>query len=738
MLIQCCRQQIDEFKQLDERLREAMRRSNQDGAAQHAARISATAEYARESQLGILQRDLRRKRPRPLRKLFADVPLVLQAIKPCMLMSPVSVSTYLTPGSVSFDLVVFDEASQLPPQEAIPSILRARQVVVAGDDNQLPPTSFFSSSLFSEEQQDKDEAANDTAPLESLLRECAAAVPFFNETSLKWHYRSRDERLIAFSNQQFYKGSLITFPQPSAADDRGVHLRYVPDGVYDRGKSRQNRREARVTVAELFQQLDAHPRRSVGVVALSTAQKEAIDEALEVALQERPDLRGRLYDADADYPFFVKALENVQGDERDTIIISTGYGPDASAARSLHLNFGPLNMEGGWRRLNVLVTRARYLVLLVTSMQSHQLGAVAPGNRGATALREYLAYAERGCVLSADPPRTTDAETNDFEDAIAESLRDRGLLIDEQVGASSFRIDLAVRDPRDPKRYVLGIECDGASYHSSRAARDRDLLRAQMLQDMGWRLHRIWSLDWFRDPEATLEAATNAVQRAMALGDPDDELVAPAANAAGAEPPRDPPSVDPSSRQQLRYPAGQVYRQAHLRSRPDREVLLGDWSRVLLGEDVAQVVTVEAPIHPDELLDRLKEHHGVHRAGENIRRNLQRAINYAVAQHQVQQAADGFLWPYSPFPLEHFRTPGQGATPRAIERVCDQELRLAVLHVVESQFALPREALVRATAQVLGYGRTSQDMAERLGEVVDDLIDRGDLRRNGPDQLSLS
>jgi superfamily I DNA and/or RNA helicase len=273
-----------------------------------------------------------------------------------MLMSPISVSTFLKPGSCEFDLVVFDEASQLPTAETIPSILRAKQVIVAGDSNQLPPTSFFETSIFDESEEVEEDANAAPDPLPSLLNDCKAIVPVFQESHLRWHYRSRDERLIKFSNHYFYLPEghgLITFPSASTdKTSRGVHLEYVPDGVWDRGRSKTNRAEALRVARLVVQHFDMWPERSLGVVAMNRSQKEFIEDLLAEDLRDHPDVAALLNKSSKE-AFFVKSLENVQGDERDTMIISVGYGKDADG--HLTLNFGPLNMEGGWRRLNVLV-----------------------------------------------------------------------------------------------------------------------------------------------------------------------------------------------------------------------------------------------------------------------------------------------------------------------------------------------------------------------------------------------
>jgi very-short-patch-repair endonuclease len=710
---------VQEFANLDHSLRKADVATVADNAARRAAQINQTGYVARDSQLGILRRELQRRRPRPLRRLFADIPQVLQAIKPCMLMSPVSVSTYLALDRMSFDVVVFDEASQLPPPEAIPAILRARQVIVAGDDKQLPPTSFFSSSLFSEENDDGDDDTKEV--LESLLHDCQATVPLLQPAWLRWHYRSKDERLIAFSNRAFYEGSLITFPSPGSPQDRGVQLHYVTDGVWDRGGSRTNRTEARAVAQLVIQQLDAHPERSIGVVALNVSQKEAIEDALEEVLLLRADLREQL-GAEGDEPFFIKSLENVQGDQRDTIIISVGYGRDASG--TVHLNFGPLNREGGWRRLNVLVTRAKYLTLLVTSLRSTDLGAVAPDNRGATSLRQFIEYAERGGRHAPESARLTGAETNDFEDAIATALRARGLVIDEQVGASSFRIDLAVRDPRDLNWYLLGIECDGATYHSSRAARDRDLLRAEVLREMGWKLHRIWSVDWFRDPDEIVDHTMRAVQRAMGQGDPVTGVAAPppVLPPLPQSPAPIPPPLAPRG---PTYSPGLPYQRTP-QERSLRELLLDPHQTEQLVSEVVRVVKAETPIHEDLVLIRLKTLHDIGRAGSNIVANYRTALDRAVQRRLVRRDKRGFLWT-DPDTLAAFRVPSLAGDRPGIAYIPPEEIRLAVLHVVESQFGVPRESLLSATGRALGFDKPSSDTKDVIGEVVDTLIEKGEL-----------
>ncbi len=704
-------------------------------AASPARRIAAAQGGAGEaSEVGTLRRELeKRRRLKPLRKLFAEIPTVLQALKPCFLMSPLSVSTFLKPGALAFDLVVFDEASQLPTPQAIPSILRARQTIVAGDRNQLPPTSFFESSLIFDEDAAEAALREEFEPLESLLDDCVAIVPTFEQAHLRWHYRSRDERLIKFSNHYFYRDRpLITFPSVAAnADDQGVSLFYVTDGVWDRGGSRTNRVEARQVAEVVIDQLRRHPERSLGVVAMNVTQREAIEEEIEALLPRDPDLTP-LLDRRRSEPFFIKALENVQGDERDTMVISLGYGKSSGGA--LAYNFGPLNMEGGWRRLNVLVTRARWQTILVTSLRSHELAGVNPENRGAVAIRNFIAYAEQGAALPPDPATVTDAETNDFEDAVAAVLRERGFDIDQQVGASAYRIDMAIRDPRDTRRYLLGVECDGAAYHGSRTARDRDLLRQEVLRELGWRLYRVWSTEWFRDREAALQRLLHAIQQARE---------APVEKSVTA-PPAPARDDTPAGEQELggrvsgapiigtapverRFAAGQPYRKYHGPGR--RQLLLERYLAGELVEQVGHVVEAEGPIHWEVLLERLKELNGVDRAGAKIQRNVERVIAVLVSRGRVEKSGDYLRRPGAT--PRTFRVPGDGMR-RSLEQIAPEEIALAVLHKLEDQFGYQRDALPRAVADLFGFDRLPAGGSEIVGTVVDGLVERRIVTVSGP------
>lgn len=416
---------------------------------------------------------------------------LVQRVKPCFLMSPLSVSTLLGTNSVHFDVVIFDEASQIFPQDAIGAIYRAKQLIVAGDSKQMPPSNFFNTTI---ELDDSDDEVEDITDYESILDLCSTSMP---QIQLRWHYRSRCEQLIAFSNHHFYDDGLITFPAASEnAPGNGVEYQYV-NGTFDRRATHTNRKEAEQVVNLIYQHIERYPERSLGIVAFSAAQQNLIDDLLMQRRQKSPEQEWFFMGHETE-PFFIKNLETVQGDERDTIIFSIAYGLDKQG--KLLFNFGPLNRAGGERRLNVAITRAKYNVQVVSSMHYTDIDLKRTKSEGARLLREYLNYAEHGSdtLESTLQVAPFDQFDSGFELEVCNFLRDHGFAVDTQVGCSGFRIDLGLKRPNSSD-YVLAIECDGATYHSSKNARDRDRLRQEILENMGWKFYRIWSTDWFRN-----------------------------------------------------------------------------------------------------------------------------------------------------------------------------------------------------------------------------------------------
>lgn len=506
------------FAELDRDLVLEARKAVLRGANQRQALVRDAAEFqdlsggrhrhvpdrkARDEYQLIAREHEKKRRHLPLRRLLPQVPRIVSAVKPCLLMSPLSVASYLPRSDFRFDVVIFDEASQVRPADAIGSILRGGQVVVFGDKKQMPPTSFFDRQLEDEDDEENEDVVLDSRAFESILDVCGTVLP---SSALRWHYRSRDERLIAFSNRRFYSEQpLFTFPTPDMDGDTGVRFRLVADGLYARGGSKTNLIEAREVADLVLHHFETRGfERSLGVIALSINQRDAIELEIRRAIQERPELEVFMSETGPE-PFFVKNLETVQGDERDSIVLSLGYGPSEPGGLPA-LFFGPVNKVGGERRLNVAITRAKYELTLVSSMRPEHLDRAHDlRNEGPKVLADYVEYVYRGGAFAEDLQPGQGSPESDFEEAVWAALASRHLRVDAQVGSSGYRIDLAVRHPDAPSRYILAIECDGAGYHSSAHARDRDRLREEVLQSQGWNIERIWSYDWIQYPEKVLD-----------------------------------------------------------------------------------------------------------------------------------------------------------------------------------------------------------------------------------------
>jgi very-short-patch-repair endonuclease len=467
--------------------------------------------------LAVLRHEEQKKRKHlPVRKLIERTGPAIQEFCPCWLMTPMAVAQFLPPGKLEFDLVIMDEASQLPPEDAWGAIARGRQLVVVGDPRQMPPSDFFSSSAGDdEEEKEGEEEEPSGAKLDSILETASNCLP---HSWLQWHYRSRHQSLIAPANRFSYGDRLILFP--SAHDthpDMGVRHMFVRNGTTTAGRV-VNAREATAVVDRLVQialaeaAKPATRRFSVGVAAMNAPQQDCIQELLDSrrAVDARVDRAVAALEENLAEPLFIKNLENIQGDERDVILISYTYGPNTPGGTPAQ-RFGPINFEGGERRFNVLITRAKWRMEVFSSMRSDQI--LVTGKRlGVQHFHYFLKYAEGGKLV--DPGAATHRATDSpFEDYVIAVLREDGYEVEPQVGVAGYFIDIAVRHPKDRTRYVLGIECDGASYHSSKAARDRDRLREQVLRDRGWTLYRIWSTDWFTNHDAAKEALIVTVAR---------------------------------------------------------------------------------------------------------------------------------------------------------------------------------------------------------------------------------
>ncbi len=558
------------------------------------------------------------------------------------MMSPLTVSHFLAP-TRTFDLVVFDEASQVPPQDAINCIYRGRQLIVAGDSNQLPPTPFFQIAELDELSPEEEEAET-REDMESILDSCEALLP---QHPLRWHYRSRAESLIAFSNRRVYDDSLVTFPSAQARSPRlGVAFQHVPDGVYDRGRTATNRREAQIAASRVVDYLKDGSGRSVGVIAFNSTQAAAITEELDLLRARHPELEP-LFAGDRLDAVFVKHLEAVQGDERDVIVFSVGYGKDANG--KFLMNFGPLNRDGGRRRLNVAITRARERVEVIASVRASDFALSDASSDGALLLRDYIAYAEAGGALNDQPERGDSAESpwaTPLEAEIAHVIDELGFHPVPDVGAGTFRIDIGVQSPDRPDSYMLGIECDGAGYAQTPTARDRERLRHQVLHGLGWgSIHRIWSLDWVRNRPAEVQRLRLAFDAAIARADetPAASQAQSAAAIAYDDMPRD--RVERivhelnGSAAAADLPWTKFYERAKLGTASGYYEFHETANRREQTDMLVDLLKIEAPISIDHAIRRLAEAWGLQRAGHRVVSAGRQAISQA--SRRLREASPG-------------------------------------------------------------------------------------------------
>ena len=594
---------VAEFLRLDdERLQLAAARVRH----LHASRaIEAMNQHPAESSV-VLREASKKARHIPLRRLLEEAPHVLTRVAPCWLASPLSVSQLLAPKPDLFDVLIFDEASQIPPEDAVPAIYRARQVVAAGDQHQMPPTPFFATQTEEEELDDtvdpsgrdgRAEAREATTGFESVL---ASLESFLPNRMLEWHYRSEDERLITFSNAEVYSKRLITFP--SAREDAALRHVLVPHDASLAGQEESASREVERVVALVREHARARPTESLGVIALSIKHANRIEAAIDRAAEDAPELQPFL-DVEREERFFVKNLERVQGDERDAIILSVGYGKGPSG--DLPLRFGPLLQDAGYRRLNVAITRAKRRMTVVSSFAAHDIDLKRSGARGVAMLKAYLEYAANGGSRFVGSERADEIALNAFEADIRDALERRGVALRGQFGALRFRIDLVAMHPERTGQPVLAIECDGATYHSSTTARDRDRIRQKQLERLGWVFHRVWSTDWFRNREAEIERALDAYRAAVRRADqtsaarPTDPgtvrvpRAAPTAPATARAPQATSPAADPARAPQAAAPEAGGSSAAALESDAARPAL--GWSPLASAPTATEATSASRP-----------------------------------------------------------------------------------------------------------------------------------------------
>lgn len=662
--------------------------------------------------LGVLRGEIQKKRGHlPVRKLIERAGPALRALKPVFMMSPLSVAQFLPPGAMTFDLLVMDEASQIQPIDALGAVARANQVVVVGDPKQLPPTAFFAKMTAATDDDDDDDTGAPVADIESILGLFTArGLP---TRMLRWHYRSRHQSLIAVSNQQFYENKLFIVPSPyTAHSGGGLQFHYVPDGLFDTGNKRNNLVEAKVVAQAIIAHARNFPKLSLGVAAFSAAQRRAIIDELEILRRGLPADVEDFFKAHRSEPFFVKNLENVQGDERDVIFISVGYGRSLAGGR-VPMRFGPLGTEGGERRLNVLISRAKRRCDVFASMTDEDIDpSFAAGKKGVSAFRLFLQYARTGKLFTAE--HTGKDFDSVFEEQVAHALRARGYEVQAQVGIAGFFIDLAIIDNDRPGRYLLGIECDGAAYHSAKSARDRDRLRQAVLEDHGWTIHRIWSTDWFQRPSEQLELVMRRIEAAKAEFDEhkDDVVLTEQLD-------EEAPYVEREESPEISGAdaAFSPYEEVILKRPTHRTEDLHETSPGILTDLVVQAVTVEGPIHTEQVTTRIRDAWGLKRTGGRIEEAVRNSVDIAVRLGRVTRRGQFLSLPdFVPVPRD--RSEVTVIALRKAEMLPPSEIEAAIFLVVRQNFGATREQVIQAVARGLGIRNTSAQVRSTIDDVV--------------------
>lgn len=689
------RQKIEKYKRDTARFQEL---SKEVLYSKLASRVPSTSAAISEgSEISILKRNIANGgRGNSIRSIIDNIPTLLPRLCPCMLMSPISVAQYIDLNAEKFDLVIFDEASQMPTSEAVGAIARGKAVIVVGDSRQMPPTSFFSSN-----QVDEDEA--DIDDMESILDDCITLS--LCEHQLKWHYRSKHESLIAFSNSQYYDNNLLTFP---SIDDHVAKVTLVPiNGVYDKGRTRSNPEESKAIVNEIIRRLSDEQLRefSIGVVAFSKVQGDLIEDDLFEALDKNPQLKEIAMNGKE--PVFVKNLENVQGDERDVILFSIGYGADKDGKVSM--NFGPLNNAGGERRLNVAVSRARYEMLVFSTLKSSQIDLKRSNAKGVEGLKGFLEYAETGKLPFISGTAHT-LGSNVMVDQICDALARKGYITESFVGRSNFKVDIAVSTKEHPETYILGILCDGKTYYETKTTRDREIVQPSVLRMLNWRVMRVYSIDWYENRERALNQILKELESAES-GKPEDTLEDETASYVF--------DADKIKNAEIndgvvRNKAQEAYKEC------DIEMTLVDKDSFNPYDNknaqmIKRILKDEQPITESYLCKRFAKALGFGHAGANI----QRAVSFALSGlYQDPLSACGvysfWLNEESAKGYRGYRAP----SPRSITEIPTVEIVNAIKEVIEEEFSLPKDKIPTIAARKLGFSSAGAKISEVIKAVL--------------------
>ena len=691
----------------------------QELAARLSAKIPApgTASAA-TSEMGILKRAIKSNgRMMSLRSLFDKIPNLLRKLCPCMLMSPISVAQYIDPSFPKFDLVIFDEASQLPTSEAVGTIARGENVIIVGDPKQLPPTNFFSANRIDEENSDKED-------LESLLDDCLAiSMP---QQYLKWHYRSRHESLITYSNMKYYDNKLLTFPSPNdlVSEVRIIH----PEGYYDKGKTKQNKAEARAVVDEIIRRLSDKSLRgdSIGVVTFSSVQQNLIDDMLCEEWAKHPELEE--LDKNSAEPLFIKNLENVQGDERDVILFSVGYGPDESG--NVSMNFGPLNRDGGWRRLNVAISRARKSMIVYSVLRPEQIDLSRTRSEGVAGLKGFLEFAERGKLAAVQRTGPMTDKNSGIAGSIALALENMGYKVRCAIGCSEFKIDIGIINPENEEEYLLGILLDDDSRNSS-TARDRFVLQPGVLKGLGWNILRVWTLDWLDDREQVLRSIKAAIESIPEKSAVKEESQKPAPYAAI--------QFEKEDASELISSACQPYKNTEITVIGTSEEFYLPENKGKIRSLAEKIIAVEAPISRKLLMKKVLSAWSITRGGSKVD-IIFADILKAIPKNITADEDRVFIWKkeQSPEAYSIYRIEGDDTEKRSIDEIVSEEIMNAAKEVLCQQISLSEGDLIRETAKKLGYSRIGGVIEKTIGFAIEKDIQANRLIKSDKGSISLS
>lgn len=688
----------DKIKQYSEVISRFESLTIQELAAKLSSKIPAAGSSNAGSELGILQKAIKSGgRMMPIRKLFDSIPNLLRRICPCMLMSPISVAQYIDPSFPKFDLVIFDEASQLPTCEAVGAIARGENAVVVGDPKQLPPTSFFSANSIDEENYEKED-------LESVLDDCLAlSMP---QKHLLWHYRSRHESLIAYSNAKYYDNKLMTFPSPNDLVSKVSWVKV--DGYYDKGASKQNKAEAQAVVAEIIRRLsDEKLRRdSIGVVTFSLVQQVLIDDMLNEEFIKNPQLEAwanEMYE-----PILIKNLENVQGDERDIILFSVGYGPDKNGRVSM--NFGPLNRDGGWRRLNVAISRSRKMMTVYSTITPDMIDLTRTRSDGVAGLKGFLEFAANGKnALSV----RQDAHTCEagMESIVAEELKKLGYDVKCNIGCSEYKIDAAIVNPDNSEEYLLGIMCDGKKHSETSTARDRAVLQPSVLKGLGWNIVNVYALDWLDNKAKVLEKikaeADSALERYRTMP---AELQT---------------EEHPAQKQELVFEKEEATPQTErcdeyvpfaIHSVGTADDFIKPENQKAIQALISEAVIAEAPVERNELQKKVLACYGISRGSAAVKKAYDDA--FAGLCVYVTAAIDKeFCWVGEEQAAEYntCRLTKNGGEKRSMDIICPEEIANGIRIILADQISMSKADIIRETARLFGFSR--------IGSVIENAVE---------------